>query len=142
MSWNCRGLGIVPIVQEIEDLVSFNIPNVVFLMEVKVDRKAAEKVERRIRFKGVFHVSYVNNGGGWHCCGGTLLMLLFRVRRAGDLQDFVASWRVVSSVGKNHIIDLSICVGVLTSHGVLLVISMICLLVMRKLGEGRGLFCC
>lgn len=53
-----------PTVQELEDLVSSQVLDVVFFMEVKVDQKVVERVQKKIRFEGLFCVTHVNNGGG------------------------------------------------------------------------------
>lgn len=52
-----------PRVRELEDLVSSNIPDLVYLMEVKVDRKAVENVQCLIHFEGMFYITHVNSGG-------------------------------------------------------------------------------
>lgn len=42
-----------------------NVPDMVFLMEVKVGRSIVERAQRRIRFEGSFYVpSSINDGGG------------------------------------------------------------------------------
>lgn len=70
LSWICRVLGINPTICELRDLMSSYIPNVVFLMEVKVDKMRVEEVRYRIHFDGLFYVPYVNHGGGYPYCGG------------------------------------------------------------------------
>lgn len=83
-------LGMDPMVRELEVLVSSNIPYTIFLMEVKVDRKAVEKVQCRIHFEGLFYMMHVNNGGG--------LAVLWRKQELAHLNKFVRNF-----------IDVTVC---------------------------------
>lgn len=40
LSWNCCGLGKRCAVNELEELISSLLPNIIFFMEVKVDQDA------------------------------------------------------------------------------------------------------
>ena len=50
LGWNCRGLGSLRSVRVLGELVQRWDPNVVFLMETKVKKKAMEKVMEKIKF--------------------------------------------------------------------------------------------
>ena len=48
ISWNCRGLGNLRIVHALEKVVNKEEPDIVFLMETKVDKKEwIDKVKER-----------------------------------------------------------------------------------------------
>ena len=62
ISWNCRGLGNPCTVRTLQDLVSRCQPKFIFLIEMKINREKVEKVQRRLRFDGLFFVEGVNAG--------------------------------------------------------------------------------
>ena len=65
ISWNCRGLGNLQTVRALEKVVNKEEPDIVFLMETKVDKKEwIDKVKERCKLKhGVFVSSNGNSGG-------------------------------------------------------------------------------
>ena len=65
ISWNCRGLGNLRTVRALEKVVNKEEPDIVFLMETKVDKKEwIDKVKERCKLKhGVFVPSNGNSGG-------------------------------------------------------------------------------
>lgn len=64
LSWNCRGLGRLRAVEELEEIIDSSKPSVVFLMEVKMGRGVVEGIRVKKEFGGLFYVSHINNGGG------------------------------------------------------------------------------
>ncbi|VFQ58504.1 unnamed protein product [Cuscuta campestris] len=77
ISWNCRGLGNLRIVQEVAELVFAKKPDFVFLMETKGARDKAEVLRVKIGFEGLFVVDSVGASGG--------LALLWRSNRSVNL---------------------------------------------------------
>ena len=48
--WNCRGLGLIPAVGELRDLVRSHNPGLVFLCETKKKKPAMEKLQWSLEF--------------------------------------------------------------------------------------------
>ena len=48
-------------VQMLKDLVSIFMPEIIFIMEAKVDRRKIEIMQRQIRYDGMFFVNGVHN---------------------------------------------------------------------------------
>jgi hypothetical protein len=70
LSWNCRGLGNPQTVQELRRMVNKKKPDMVFLMETKLNNKKMELIRIKLGFKNVFAVDSVGKSGGlallWH----------------------------------------------------------------------------
>jgi hypothetical protein len=70
LSWNCRGLGPSPIVQELCALVRAESPSSVFLMETRKSAQRAMKLKWRLGLKNSVGVDSAGQGGGivpfWH----------------------------------------------------------------------------
>ena len=62
--WNCRGLGNLRTEDQLADLVWAKDLSVVFLAETWTDKARLEQVKRRIQFKNLFEVPWINKGGG------------------------------------------------------------------------------
>ena len=65
ISWNCQGLRNLRTIRALEKVVNKEEPDIVFLMETKVDKKEwIDKVKERCKLKnGVFVSSNGNSGG-------------------------------------------------------------------------------
>ena len=64
LGWNCRGLGSLRSVRVLGELVQRWDPNVVFLMETKIKKKAMEKVMEKIKFVNGLVVPSEGRSGG------------------------------------------------------------------------------
>ncbi|XP_042944707.1 uncharacterized protein LOC122278595 [Carya illinoinensis] len=64
LSWNCQGLGNPWTVQDLYQLEKEKKPNLVFLMETKMNSKKAEKVKRSLKGDGFFVAEPVGKKGG------------------------------------------------------------------------------
>ncbi|XP_042964510.1 uncharacterized protein LOC122298707 [Carya illinoinensis] len=71
LSWNCRELGNPRTVQDLCHMAKEKRPNIVFLMETKINSDRCGRVKRRLKFDGCFTVEPVGRKGGlalmWDC---------------------------------------------------------------------------
>ena len=54
LSWNCRGLGNPRTVRQLQDLASRFKPEIVVLMEVKINMEKMERIKVRLKFEGIW----------------------------------------------------------------------------------------
>ena len=64
LGWNCQGLGNLPIVRVLGELVQQWDPKIVFLLETKIKKKAMEKVIEKINFVNGLIMPQKGRGGG------------------------------------------------------------------------------
>lgn len=64
LSWNCRGLAVVPTINELRELCRSHQPAVVFLMETKAPKERVERIRRTLKFKDMFVVEARGLSGG------------------------------------------------------------------------------
>ena len=64
LGWNCQGLGNLPIVRVLGELVQQWDPKIVFLLETKIKKKAMEKVMEKINFVNGLIMPQKGRGGG------------------------------------------------------------------------------
>ena len=64
LSWNCRGLGNLQTVLVLHNLVKFEGPTVLFLMETKLDVCGMESIRVKLGFKFCFSISCLGRSGG------------------------------------------------------------------------------
>ena len=63
LCWNCRGLGNLPIEQELGDLIWTQDPSVVFLVETWLDKVRLEEIRSKMKFGGMIEVCRDMRGG-------------------------------------------------------------------------------
>lgn len=63
LSWNWRGLGIPRTVHDLYLMVRDEKPTIVFLIEIKSNRRNVKDVKTRVGFEGCFVVDLVGKGG-------------------------------------------------------------------------------
>jgi hypothetical protein len=64
LSLNCRGLGNPEIVHELQLLLKLEVPQVVFLMETRLDIRSVEWLRVKLKMKGALGVDRDYTGGG------------------------------------------------------------------------------
>lgn len=64
ISWNCRGLGNLRSVRDLNYLVEVHKPSILFLMETKIQKYQMEMIRSRLGFKNLFSVEGVGKSGG------------------------------------------------------------------------------
>ena len=64
LSWNCRGLGNPGTVQALNKMVHQEAPNLVFLMETKVNAKQMMKIRVSLGFQHGFLIPSEGRSGG------------------------------------------------------------------------------
>lgn len=69
LSWNCRGLGNLQIVNALKKVIRIEKPNIVFLMEKKSDVDWMKIVRDRSGFKESYIVPSDGSSGGLDCFG-------------------------------------------------------------------------
>ena len=62
--WNCRGLGNLWTVTELEVVIRAKDPSVLFLAETWADEARLKEIKRKIEFDNLFIVERNNRGGG------------------------------------------------------------------------------
>ena len=62
--WNCRGLGNLRTVKELEVMIRAKDPFVVFLAETWADKARLQEIKCKIEFDNLFFVERNNRGGG------------------------------------------------------------------------------
>ena len=71
--WNCRGLGNLRTVTELEVVIRAKDPSVLFLAETWADEARLKEIKRKIEYDNLFFVERNNRGGGvWHSSGEIL----------------------------------------------------------------------
>jgi hypothetical protein len=80
LSWNCRGLGNPQIVQFLRRLVKMKKPQLVFLMETRLQQNKADQVRSNLGFDNCFVVGSRGKSGG--------LMLLWNSSSGVEIQNF------------------------------------------------------
>ena len=64
LGWNCRGLGNLRTVRVLGELVQRWNPNIIFLFETKINKRAMEKIMEKINFVNGLIVPRKGRGGG------------------------------------------------------------------------------
>ena len=64
LSWNCRGLRNPRIVHDLHHLVKEKKPDLVFLMETKMNNKKCDSIQIKLGFDYLFCVDCVGHSGG------------------------------------------------------------------------------
>ena len=91
LSWNCRGLGNLRIVRQLQDVIAFIDPILVFLMETKLSKEAMTKKKFTLGFtEGLVVASNGSKGG---------LALLWKKEVMVDVQTF-GPWHIDAEVGR------------------------------------------
>lgn len=67
LSYNCRGLGNAATVGNLRRLCMLSIPDVLFVMEIRVGKERIEFICTVLGFKSVFMVRGSGSGGGLVC---------------------------------------------------------------------------
>jgi len=83
LSWNCRGLGNPRAVRSLCFLVKEKRPDLVFLMETKLNKKRDESIRCKLGFDQCFVVECIGKSGG--------LMLLWRNQNGVEIQNYSQS---------------------------------------------------
>ena len=99
LSWNCHGgMGNLRTVRQLQDLASRLKPNIIFLMEVKINIFKMEKIKLLLHYEGLFYVQGGNRGGGlallWKERGSITLLSYSRSNLPwcclGDINDLLS----------------------------------------------------
>ena len=83
LSWNCRGLGNLRIVNALAKVVHKEEPIIVFLMETKLKKDWIDLIKEKCNMKNCFIVPSIGNSGG--------LMLLWKEELRVDVKTFSQS---------------------------------------------------
>ncbi len=79
LSWNCRELGNLQAILALHNLVKFQEPKLLFILETKLDVRRMEFIRVQLSFKYCFVVPSWDGVKVWLCYGMTLLRLMFRI---------------------------------------------------------------
>jgi exonuclease III len=108
LSWNCQGLGNPRTVRELCRLVKEKKPDLVFLMETKLNNKKLETIRVKLGFQNAFGVDSVGKSGGlalfWQ--GATRLEIQNYSRRhinAIICPDEGVNWRITGFYGHQDV---------------------------------------
>jgi len=85
LSWNCRGLGNPWIVQVLNWMVRTKKPNLVFLMETKLNSKKMEAIQTKLDFDAIFVVDSIGKSGG--------LALMWKLDNVMNIQNY-SRWNI------------------------------------------------
>ncbi|KAL1178796.1 hypothetical protein V6Z11_A03G118400 [Gossypium hirsutum] len=64
LCWNCHGLGNPTTVQELEQLLVANNPDIIFLSETKINANDFQRVQNKYRLQNELAVSFKGRSGG------------------------------------------------------------------------------
>jgi exonuclease III len=78
LSWNCRGLGNFRTIHDLRRMVKEKKPNLVFLMETKLQKSKMEGIRIKLGFDSMFVVDCVGKGGCLALFWGEELELKFK----------------------------------------------------------------
>jgi hypothetical protein len=92
LSWNCRGLGNLVTVRDLHRLVKDKKPDVVFLMETKMQNKNCDVIRIKLNFDYMFGVDSVGRSGG--------LLLLWKNTFNVTIQNY-SRWHINAVIAKN-----------------------------------------
>ena len=62
--WNCRGVGGPLTIFQLNEIINFHSPNVVFLCETKNQQNYMRQVQKKIRFENGYFVNSIGRAGG------------------------------------------------------------------------------
>ena len=92
LSWNCRRLGNLRTVQELDQLVKEKRPNLVFLMETKLCKGKMERIRIKLKFRNMFVMDNIGKSNG--------LALFWEDECKAEIQNY--SQRHINAIINNH----------------------------------------
>jgi exonuclease III len=85
LSWNCWGLGNPRTVQVLNRMVRTKKPNLVFLIETKLNSKKMEAIRIKLGFDAIFMVDSISKSGG--------LALMWNLDNVVQIQNY-SRWNI------------------------------------------------